>query len=53
MSTGRRIDIVLVAFWLALMVAAIVFGWSVGFVAFFAFAAGERWCSYWTRDRRR
>lgn len=53
MTGRRRLDLVLFVLWLALMVVAVTLAWPVLVVAFFAFAAGERWSSFWTRGLSR
>ncbi len=49
MTRRRKLDLALAALWLALCIVAAVLDWHVASVAFFAWAGGERWQSFWCR----
>lgn len=45
--TARRMAALLCLVWLALVLIAGLRSWGWGWVAFFAFAAGEAWTKVW------
>lgn len=47
--SARRVDRVLCGLWAGMTLLALTLGWPAGAVAFFAFAAGERWGVSWYR----